>query len=141
MKKNRKKAKAHLPFLWVAGAWLSMIILGVALFKFLLHKQGVSFPIAAGQSTDPYFFSGLAAVLVPFFLINYVFMVMRGIIQKRSAGEIAKGVGKDIAIAAAETVLDAFSSGSDSEGGGASSGSDINGGGGQSGGAGASGGY
>lgn len=141
MKAKRKKGHVKLPLLWVAGAWLWMIILGIALFKFLLYKQGVSFPIAAGQSTDPYFFAGMAAVVVPFFLIVYVFKVMRGIIEKRSALEIAKDVGKDIAVAAAETVIDAFSSGGGSKSGSTASGSDLRGGGGQSGGAGSSGGY
>lgn len=141
--KPSKKQNRHnkLPLWWVVCSWLGMLMLGAGLFKLMLMKQGVSFPIAAGQSTDPYFFAFLVAVIAPLLLILLLFQVLKGIIQKRSALEIAKEVGKDIAVTvvqvAAESVLDSLSSGSSSNK--ASSSSDIKGGGGSSGGAGASG--
>lgn len=83
-----------------------MILLGFSLFVFMLRKQGVSFSIVAGQNTDPYFFAGVFSILIPLFTGFFLEMIMVGIRAKKSALEITKDVGKDVAAATAVALLD-----------------------------------
>lgn len=141
-KKNpRKKKNIPIPLLWLVCSWLCAFLFGVGLFFFILKKSGVSFPIAAGQSTDPFFFAFLTGVLAPVLLQVFVIMIMRGIVHKRSAAEIAKEVVVTGAGMVASTLLDALSSSNGSKDNRSSSGSGDKGGGGSFGGGGASGGY
>jgi uncharacterized membrane protein YgcG len=131
-KKGRTQTKVKVPLLWSACSWFFMVLLGLCLYYLILRKAGVSFPIAEGQSTDPYFFGALFAILLPIILGIYVARVLRGIVRKQSAKQIATEVAKDIALTGAaviaETALDAVigggaddnrsSSGSGTSGGG-----------------------
>lgn len=145
-KRNSNRKTVRVPLLWSICSAVALMPLCPFIFFFILRKSGASFPIAAGQSTDPFFFGGVFAIVIP--LIIYVFFidkVLRGIVMKRSSADIAKDVATDIAktaaVMAAEVVLDAALGGS-SAGSHSSSGSGgTKGGGGESGGGGASGGY
>jgi uncharacterized membrane protein YgcG len=131
-KKGRAQTKVRVPLLWSACSWFFMVLLGLLIFFLILRKAGVSFPIAEGQSTDPYFFGAVFAVTLPIILGITVARVLRGIVRKQSAKEIATDAAKDIAITGAavvaETALDAVigggadddrsSSGSSTGGGG-----------------------
>lgn len=82
-----------------------MILLGVFLFNLILRKSGVSFPIAAGQSTDPFFFAAVFGILIPILLQVFVDKILKGIVLKRSFMEITKEVGRDIAATSIETLI------------------------------------
>ncbi|OQX13790.1 MAG: hypothetical protein BWK76_15645 [Desulfobulbaceae bacterium A2] len=120
-----------------------MLGLGLALFFFMLRTSGVSFPLVAGQSTDPFFFAGVFAVIVTCLLQAIITQIFRGIVQKRTALDIAKEVGKDLAVASVTVVvgaaLDAAAGGDGRTGSRSSSGGGSQGGGGSFGGGGASG--
>jgi uncharacterized membrane protein YgcG len=122
-----------------------MLPLGAAVFCIIFSKSGGRFPLAAGDSTDPYFFGFIFAVLLP--AIVYLFIVdkiLRGMAMKRSGGEIAKDIAEDVAktaaVIAAEVALDAVVGGQSPDSR-SSAGSTTKGGGGEFGGGGASGGY
>jgi uncharacterized membrane protein YgcG len=145
-RKTRHPIKqVKVPVLWLACSWICMILLGLFLFVFILNRSGVSFPLVAGQSTDPYFFAALASILAPLILQIVIVKILRGIIMKHSSAEIAKEVGKDVAITIAEvaviTVVDAFVGGSGSNDSQSSSSGEETGARGNFGGGGASGGY
>jgi len=57
-------------------------------------KRAASFPIAAGQSKDPFFLAAVFGILVPILLQVYFNKILKGIVLKRSAMEIAKEVLK-----------------------------------------------
>lgn len=144
MKRNKSRAqvKVKVPISWRILSLLSMLPLGMLIFYIIFSKSGGKFPLAAGDSTDPYFFGFVFAVLMP--VIVYIFIIdkiLKGIVTKRSGTEIALDVaedlGKEVAIAAVDAVL----GGSSSDNRSSSSGSGTKGGGGDFGGGGASGGY
>jgi len=144
--KSRAQKKIKVPVSWRIISILSMLPVGMLIFIIIFRKSGGKFPLAAGDSTDPYFFGFVFAVLIP--LLVYIFIVdkiLRGVVMKRSGEAIAKDVATDIAksaaVIAAEVVLDAVVGGSASAGSSSSSGSSTKGGGGEFGGGGASGGY
>jgi hypothetical protein len=84
------KKKVKVPRVWLVCSWACMILLGVYLFFFVLKKYGVSFPIDAGQNTDPFFFAAVLGILLPLILQVILIKVLQGIVLKRSALEIAK---------------------------------------------------
>jgi len=140
-KTGRLKTGARVPASWRIISLLSMLPLGWFIFITIFHRSGGKFPLAAGDSTDPYFFGSVFAVLIP--AIVYIFVidkVLRGIVSRRSgkavALDIAEDLGKEVAIAVVDAALGGSSAGSS-----ASSGSGAKGGGGEFGGGGASGGY
>lgn len=139
MKKQirQKKKRIKVPVLWRICLWFCMILLVFTLFMFMLRKQGVSFPIAAGQSTDPYFFAGALSILIPLFLGFCLEVIMAGICAKKSASEITK----DVTVMTAAAVLDGMVSGGDSTDNRTSDSEGPSGGGGGFGGGGASGGF
>ncbi len=144
--RRREEKRVKVPLVWLICSWACLILLGVCLFFFILKTYGVSFPIVAGQSTDPFFFAAVIGILFPLILQFFLIKILRGIVLKHSALEIAKEVGKDMAVSAVEvaagTILDAVT-GSDGTTGRLSSSSSggTTGGGGDFGGGGASGGY
>ncbi|MBA4373401.1 MAG: hypothetical protein C0402_11150 [Thermodesulfovibrio sp.] len=138
--KGRAQAKVKVPVSWRIISILAMLPLGVGIFLLIFTKSDGKFPLGAGDSTDPYFFGFIFAVLIP--VIVYAFIVdkvLKGIVTKRSgkavALDIAEELGKEVAIAAVDAVLGGGSS-SDNR-----SSSGTKGGGGSFGGGGASGGY
>lgn len=144
MKKNRGRSleKVKVPVSWRILSLLSMLPLGALIFYIIFSKSGGKYPLAAGDSTDPYFFGFVFAVLTP--VIVYLFIidkVLKGIVMKRPgkavALDIAGELGKEVAITAVDAVLGGSSSGDRSS----SSGGGTKGGGGDFGGGGASGGY
>ncbi len=141
-KESRTRMKVTVPLLWRILSMLAMLPLGILTFYVIFTKSGGKYPLAAGDSTDPYFFGFVFAVLVP--AIVYLFIidkVLKGIVMKRSgkavALDIAADLGKEVAIAAVDAVL----GGSSSDNRSSSSGSGTKGGGGSFGGGGASGGF
>jgi len=146
-RKKRREPEQYIkvPFVWLICSWFCMTIVGLFLFFFLLKRYGVSFPIAAGQNTDPYFFAGIVGILTPLIIQVFILKVFKGILLKHSALEIAREVGKDVAVTTGEimasTVLDVLTGSSGSSSSRSSSGDRAGGGGGQFGGGGASGGY
>ena len=122
-----------------------MILFGFFLFVFILKRSGVAFPLVAGQSTDPYFFAALASILAPLILQIIIIQILRGIVLQHSTVEIAKDVGKDIAVTIAEvaaiTMVDALAGGNGSTNSQSSSNGERKGEGGNFGSGGASGGY
>ncbi len=74
-----------------------MIPLGLLIFVLVQRKSRESFPIAEGQRTDPFFFGGLFAILIPIIIYVFVDKALRGIVMKRSSADIAKDVAIDIA--------------------------------------------
>ncbi|MGC2061873.1 MAG: hypothetical protein WA610_02775 [Thermodesulfovibrionales bacterium] len=149
MKKNKScsKAKVNVPVSWRILSIFSMLPFGMILFYVIFSKSGGKFPLAAGDSTDPYFFGFLFAVLIP--AIVYIFIVdkiLKGIVMRRPGKDIAKDVAVDVAktaaVMAAEIVVDAALGGSSAgSSSSSSSGGGTKGGGGEFGGGGASGGY
>lgn len=140
-KASLRPKQVKIPFLWLACSWLVMLLFGIFLFLFILKKSAVPLFPVAGQSTDPYFFAFLAAVLAPLILQLIILSILRGIAMKHTATQIAKEVGIAVAEVAAITVVDALVSGGGPTSGKTSSGSGKSGGGGEFGGGGASGGY
>lgn len=144
MKRSRLQQRAGVPLLWRISSTLLMVPLAALTFFLLFRLSGGQFPLQAGGSTDPYFFSSIFAVLIPVLVWLAVDKIMRGIIARRSATEIAADLGKDLAqaaaVAAAEVVIDAALGGSSNRNSSSSS-SSAGGKGGQFGGGGASGGY
>ncbi|OQX19889.1 MAG: hypothetical protein BWK76_03075 [Desulfobulbaceae bacterium A2] len=138
-KKQRAAARVKIPLTWLLSSWLCMIGLGLLIFLGILKKTGATLPLVAGQSTDPFFFAGVAALVIPLLLLVYITKILQGIAQRRTALEIAKDVGKDLAVAVAATALDALSSGGGGTDNRSSSGGGNQGGGGSFGGGGASG--
>lgn len=137
-KKSGRSKKSKVPISWRIISVLLMLPLGAGIFYTIFRKSGGRLPLQAGDSTDPLFFSSVFAMLIPAILyLLVVEKVLRGIAAKRSGGEIAAEVAKDIGRAAAEAVL----SGGSSDDRRSSSGGGTSGGGGSSGGGGASGGY
>jgi uncharacterized membrane protein YgcG len=144
--KKRSRMKIKVPMLWRLLSWVSMVPLGMAVFYVIFHKSGGKFPLAAGDSTDPYFFGFIFGVLTP--VIVYCFIIdkiLKGIVMRRSNADIAEDIAADIAmsaaVTAAEVVLDTVAGGSSSGSSSSSSGGSTKGGGGDFGGGGASGGY
>ncbi len=134
-----------MPLLWQVGSWSFAVILGLFLFMYLFRKYVTSLPVADGKTTDPYFLAAVPSIVVPLILQFCVLKILRGIVMKRSALDIAEDVGRDIAITTAEVaagiVVDAIIGGSGSTSGKSSSGGGTTGGGGSFGGGGASGGF
>ena len=97
-KTRRQNKQVKVPLLWLACSWMCMILFGFFLFVFILKRSGVSFPLVAGQSTDPYFFAALASILAPLILQIIIIKILKGIVLQHSTVEIAKDVGKDIAV-------------------------------------------
>lgn len=119
MKKNkgRVQSKVKVPIFWRILSLLAMLPLGMLIFYVIFSKSGGKFPLAAGDSTDPYFFGSVFAVLIP--LLIYLFIVdkvLKGMVMKRSGKEIAKDVAADVAkaaaVLAAEVVVDVALGGS-----------------------------
>jgi uncharacterized membrane protein YgcG len=144
-KSTRSQGRIKVPVSWRISSVLSMVPLGLAIFYFIFRKSGGKFPLAAGDSTDPYFFGFLFAVLLP--AIIYIFIVdkiLKGIVMRQAGKDIAKNIAVDVArtatVMAAEVVLDAAVGGASSDSR-SSSGSSTKGGGGEFGGSGSSGSY
>ena len=146
MKTRRSQGRIKVPIFWRILSLLSMLPPGLVIFYVIFRKAGGKFPLAAGDSKDPYFFGFIFAVLLP--AIIYIFVidrVLKGIASRRAGKDIAKDIAVDVAkaaaVAAAEVVVDAVLGGSASSGSRSSSGSSAKGGGGEFGGSGSSGGY
>ena len=144
MKGGRLHRKIPVPILWRIWATLAMVPVAALTFYLLFRASGGQFPLPAGGSTDPYFFSFVFAIIVPILVWLAIDTVMRGIVARRSGGEIAADLAKDIAkataVTVAEVVIDSALGGSSSNGSSSSS-SGGGGKGGQYGGGGASGDY
>lgn len=138
--KGRKKI-IKIPLLWQFCTWLGMIPVMGGCFYVLLRVNNVSFPIQAGQDTTPYFFSAVFSLLAPLLLLYYVYVIMEGIVQKRSAMDIAKDVGKDIALKGIGMAAGALLNSDGTTGSKSSSSENVSGGGGSFGGGGASSGF
>jgi hypothetical protein len=52
--------KPRLPLSWRIVSLFSMVPIGLAVFFVVFRKSGGRFPLAAGDSTDPYFFGAIA---------------------------------------------------------------------------------
>jgi len=146
VKTRRSQERIKVPVSWRILSLLSMVPPGMAIFYVIFRKSGGKFPLAAGDSTDPYFFGFIFAVLLP--AIIYIFIVdkiLKGIVMRRAGKDIARDIAVDVsrtaAVVAAEVVLDAALGGGSSLDSRSSSGSSTNGGGGEFGGGGSSGGY
>jgi uncharacterized membrane protein YgcG len=139
---NPVRRKVGVPFVWRALALAAMLPIGLGIFYFGVHRAGVSIPITE-KDRDPIFFSFLFAVAIPVFIYSIIKLVMRNILLKKSAGDIAKEVAKDVAAAVAVTAVDALvgSGGERDSRTGSTSSSGTQGGGGDFGGGGASGSY
>lgn len=102
-KKNRRLHESiRVPVSWRILSLLSMLPLGMAVFYGIFRKSGGRFPLRAGDSTDPYFFGFIFAVLLP--ATVYIFIVdkiLKGIVMKRSGKTIAKDIAEDVAKTAA----------------------------------------
>ena len=144
MKRSGEKRKARVPLRWRIGSTLAMLPLAALTFYLLFRLSGGQFPLQAGGSTDPYFFSFLFAVLIPLLVWLAIDKVLHGIAARRSGREIAVDLAKDLArtaaVTAAEVVIDS-ALGSSSSGSSSSSSSDGKGKCGEFGGGGASGTY
>ncbi len=141
-KRRRSLDKVRLPFSWRIISILAMLPLACGIFMLIFRKSDGRFPLQAGDSTDPIFFASIFGILLP--LLIYIFVVdkiLKGIASKRSGGEIATEVAKDIGKAAAEMAVDAILGGGSSDNRSSSSGSGTKGGGGSFGGGGSSGGF
>src|SRR5574340_906636 len=100
--KGRVRARVKVPFFWRVLSLLGMLPLGMLIFYIIFSKSGGKYPLAAGDSTDPYFFGSVFAVLIPVLVyLLIVDKVLKGIVTKRSGKEIAKDVALDVAKAAA----------------------------------------
>jgi hypothetical protein len=109
---SSRNLPVKIPFWWWIIAWICIGLLGFVIFIAILRHYGVSFPMVAGQSTDPFFFATLAAVIIPVLLLCYIEKVFRSMAQKRSIGQIVKDIAKEMAVdsakVAAGAVLDAL---------------------------------
>jgi uncharacterized membrane protein YgcG len=139
-KKGRSsRAKVRVPIFWRICNTLAMIPLAALTFFLIFRASGGVFPPVAGGSTDPYFFAGVFAVVLPFLLWLIVDHILHGVVMKRSGREIAAEIAKEAALAAGVAVLDAVLGGGGSDSRSSSSSGDTSGEGGQFGGGGASG--
>lgn len=143
-KRKQLQQKAVVPLLWRIYSTLAMMPLAALTFFVLFRVSGGQFPLEAGGSTDPYFFSTLFSLLVPFLVWLVIDKIMLGIVAKRPGAEIAADLAKDLAqataVAAAEVVIDSALGGAANTTN-SSSASGSEGKGGRYGGGGASGGY
>lgn len=136
---RRSRAKVKVPILWRICNTLAMIPLAALTFFLIFRAAGGIFPPVAGGSTDPYFFAGVFAVVLPFILWLIVDHILHGVVMKRTGGEIAAEIAREAALAAGVAVLDAVLGGGGSDSRSSSSSGGTSGEGGQFGGGGASG--